>query len=89
MWHLRDDPEDTERIRAAQRNMGDYPLKIAKDYRVPEHQRVNNEKKKREKLLLDESFHAIKTVTFFLLYYSFMFLILFFFYSNLINVYCH
>lgn len=42
--------------------MGDYPLKIAKDYRVPEHQRVNTEKKKREKLLLVESFHAIKTV---------------------------
>ena len=42
--------------------MGDYPLKIAKDYRVPEHQRVNAEKKKRQKLLLQESFHAIKTV---------------------------
>jgi nitrite reductase/ring-hydroxylating ferredoxin subunit len=42
--------------------MGDYPLKIAKDYRVPEHQRVNAEKKKRQKLLLEESFHAIKNV---------------------------
>jgi hypothetical protein len=39
--------------------MGDYKLKTAKDYVVPESQRVNADKKRRQMLLLEESLHAI------------------------------
>ena len=40
--------------------MGDFSLKTDDDYVVPEAQRVNTQKKRRQLVLLDESIHAIK-----------------------------
>ena len=40
--------------------MGDFSLKTDADYVVPEAQRVNAQKKRRQIVLLDESIHAIK-----------------------------
>jgi hypothetical protein len=40
--------------------MGNYVLKTADDYKVPESQRVNPDKKRRQMFLLEESVHAIK-----------------------------
>lgn len=49
------DPKDVAAIKEAQENMGDYKLKTAKDYVVPERQRVNAEKKRIQLLnLLDQ-----------------------------------
>jgi len=46
----------------AEKNMGDYKLKSDDKYVVPEHQRINAEKKRRELVLLEESVFAIKMV---------------------------
>lgn len=59
-----DDGEDVEKIRNALRNTGDYPLKMSKDYRVPENQRISAEKKKYQKLFLEASFYDIKEVVY-------------------------
>ncbi|NWW90748.1 CFA44 protein, partial [Rhynochetos jubatus] len=40
-----ENPKDVEDIREARENMGCYKLKTATDYRVPEHKRMNPEKK--------------------------------------------
>ncbi|XP_054683235.1 cilia- and flagella-associated protein 44 [Grus americana] len=40
-----ENPKDAEDIREAQENMGCYKLKTAANYRVPEHKRMNTEKK--------------------------------------------
>ena len=40
--------------------MGNFSLKTDDDYVVPEAQRVNAQKKRRQLVLLDESIHAIK-----------------------------
>ncbi|EEY64548.1 uncharacterized protein PITG_15796 [Phytophthora infestans T30-4] len=55
-----DDPRDVVAIAFAQRNMGDYKLKTAPDYVVPEHQRVNAAKKLRQMALLEESLYAAR-----------------------------
>nr|ABD60575.1 avirulence-associated protein 3.4F-A [Phytophthora infestans] len=55
-----DDPRDVVAIAFAQRNMGDYKLKTAPDYVVPEHQRVNAVKKLRQMALLEESLYAAR-----------------------------
>ncbi|OWZ09547.1 Avirulence (Avh) protein [Phytophthora megakarya] len=55
-----DDPRDVVAIAFAQRNMGDYKLKTAADYVVPEHQRVNAVKKLRQMALLEESLYAAR-----------------------------
>ena len=55
-----EDPKDVEAIAWAETNMGDFSLKTDDDYVVPESQRVNAQKKKRQVVLLDESIHAIK-----------------------------
>jgi cilia- and flagella-associated protein 44 len=55
-----EDPKDLADIESAKNNMGDYKLKTDKNYVVPEDQRVNAEKKRREMVLLEESIHAIK-----------------------------
>ena len=55
-----DDPRDIEAINQAKATMGNYLLKTAPDYKVPESQRINAEKKKRQMCLLEESVHAIK-----------------------------
>ena len=43
-----EDPKDLADIESAKNNMGDYKLKTDKNYVVPEDQRVNAEKKRRE-----------------------------------------
>ena len=49
------DPKDVAAIKEARENMGDYKLKTAKDYVVPESLRVNAEKKRIQLLnLLDQ-----------------------------------
>jgi WD40 repeat protein len=55
-----DDPRDVAAVQYAERNMGDYKLKSDPNYVVPEHQRVNAEKKRRQMILLQESVHYIK-----------------------------
>lgn len=56
----KDDPIDLEKIRKAEKNMGDYPLKRSASYRVPENMRINTEKKRRQRILLIESIYNIK-----------------------------
>lgn len=41
-----EDPKDVEAIRMAKEKMGDFKLKSAKDFTVPEHLRMNVEKKR-------------------------------------------
>ena len=54
-------PEDVEAIANAEATLGNYMLKTSSDYQVPENQRMNAEKKRRQMFLLEESIHAIKT----------------------------
>eukprot|EP00746_Dinoflagellata_sp_MGD_P160980 gnl/MRDRNA2_/MRDRNA2_87976_c0_seq1.p1 gnl/MRDRNA2_/MRDRNA2_87976_c0~~gnl/MRDRNA2_/MRDRNA2_87976_c0_seq1.p1 ORF type:complete len:1907 (-),score=579.97 gnl/MRDRNA2_/MRDRNA2_87976_c0_seq1:164-5884(-) len=56
-----DDPQDIDAISMAEATMGNYMLKTSDDYQVPENQRMNAEKKRRQMFLLEESVHAIKT----------------------------
>ena len=53
-------PEDVAAIEVAETRMGNFSLKTDDDYVVPEAQRVNAQKKRRQLVLLDESIHAIK-----------------------------
>ena len=55
-----EDPADVAAILHAETHMGDFSLKTDTDYVVPESQRVNAQKKRRQIVLLDESIHAIK-----------------------------
>jgi hypothetical protein len=55
-----EDPDDVAAIEYTKTNLGDYKLKTSKEYVVPEDQRVNAEKKRRQMVLLEESVHAIK-----------------------------
>jgi cilia- and flagella-associated protein 44 len=55
-----EDPDDLAAIEDTRTNLGDYKLKTAANYVVPEDQRVNAEKKKRQMVLLEESIHSIK-----------------------------
>ena len=55
-----DDPRDIEAIERSKANTGDYKLKSAPDYEVPEDQQVNAEKKRRQMMLLEENMHSIK-----------------------------
>jgi len=55
-----EDPVDVAAIQYAETHMGDFSLKTDEDYVVPESQRVNAQKKRRQIVLLDESIHAIK-----------------------------
>ena len=50
-----DDPQDTEAILIAQQTLGDYKLKCADEYEVPENQRINAQQKKQQLALLVES----------------------------------
>ncbi|KAJ3275132.1 Cilia- and flagella-associated protein 44 [Terramyces sp. JEL0728] len=49
------DPKDVAAIRHAVNHMGDYKLKTAANYIVPESERVDADKKKRQIMLLNES----------------------------------
>jgi len=56
-----EDPQDLEAIAHADATLGNYMLKTSDSYQVPENQRMNAEKKRRQMFLLEESMHAIKT----------------------------
>ena len=55
-----EDPKDVSAIRYAELHMGDYKLKTADNYIVPESERVDADKKKRQILLLTESVNNLK-----------------------------
>ncbi|KAL0968428.1 hypothetical protein UPYG_G00266720 [Umbra pygmaea] len=55
-----EDPEDVQAITLAMENMGDFKLKSAKDFTVPEHLRMNAEKKRAQLVLLEEKIHEKK-----------------------------
>ena len=55
-----EDPADVAAIAWADSHMGDFSLKSDDSYVVPEAQRVNAQKKRRQIVLLDESIHAIR-----------------------------
>ena len=49
-----EDPSDLSDIKSARENMGDYKLKSASDYVVPDHLRMNAEKAKARLLVLKD-----------------------------------
>ena len=55
-----ENPDDVAAIEHARAHMGDFKLKSDPDYIVPEEQRVNAEKKRRQMVLLAESIYALK-----------------------------
>ncbi|XP_067931339.1 cilia- and flagella-associated protein 44-like [Watersipora subatra] len=55
-----EDPDDVAAIAEAQSNMGDYKLKTADDYVVPDHLRMNVEKAIMKLLVLKELIHEVK-----------------------------
>ncbi|XP_041471026.1 cilia- and flagella-associated protein 44-like [Lytechinus variegatus] len=55
-----EDPADVLAIKEAQDHMGDFKLKTAKDYVVPEHLRMNALKKRNQLLTLEELIHTYK-----------------------------
>jgi hypothetical protein len=65
-----EDSRDVAAINYAQNNMGDYKLKTSDDYIVPENERVDTDKKKRQINLLSEGVHMLKEVLFIVLKYS-------------------
>lgn len=48
-----EDPQDVLAIKNAKENMGDFKLKTAEDYTVPEHLRINAEQKRNELAMLE------------------------------------
>ncbi|XP_034144335.1 cilia- and flagella-associated protein 44 isoform X2 [Esox lucius] len=55
-----EDPEDVRAIRLAEDTMGDFKLKTTKDFTVPEHLRMNAEKKRAQLVHLEEKIHEKK-----------------------------
>eukprot|EP00105_Crassostrea_gigas_P043284 XP_019927432.1 PREDICTED: cilia- and flagella-associated protein 44-like isoform X1 [Crassostrea gigas] len=55
-----EDPADVAAIKEAKDNMGDYKLKTAKDYVVPDHLRMNVEKARGRLLILKDLIHEHK-----------------------------
>lgn len=55
-----DDPQDIEKLEQARNSYGDYKLKMAADYIVPEKERVNAEKKRQQMILLENSIYNLK-----------------------------
>jgi len=58
--HSGEDPDDRKEIEIAQATYGDFKLKVAPDYTVPENQRVNFSKKRQQMVLLEGSIHKLK-----------------------------
>ncbi|EPZ33083.1 PAS domain-containing protein [Rozella allomycis CSF55] len=54
------DPHDLAAIKYAMANMGDYKLKSSSNYIVPENERINADKKKKQMTLLKESIRTLK-----------------------------
>lgn len=57
-----EDPQDVAAIRYAETHMGDYKLKTGEKYIVPESERVDADKKKRQMILLKDSIFQLKEV---------------------------
>ncbi|ELK38637.1 hypothetical protein MDA_GLEAN10002900 [Myotis davidii] len=55
-----EDPKDVQAIKEAQVFMGDFNLKTAADYKIPEHMRINAAKKEEELGQLDSMTHSKK-----------------------------
>ncbi|XP_004436632.2 PREDICTED: cilia- and flagella-associated protein 44 [Ceratotherium simum simum] len=55
-----EDPKDVQAIKEAQLYMGDFNLKTAPDYKIPEHMRINAAKKEEELGHLDSMIHSKK-----------------------------
>ncbi|XP_039698929.1 cilia- and flagella-associated protein 44 isoform X1 [Pteropus medius] len=55
-----EDPKDVQAIKEAQMYMGDFNLKTAPDYKIPEHMRINAAKKEEELGHLDSMTHTKK-----------------------------
>lgn len=55
-----EDPKDVAAIRYAELYMGDYKLKTGERYIVPDSERVDADKKKRQLILLSESTFGLK-----------------------------
>ncbi|XP_048201777.1 cilia- and flagella-associated protein 44 [Perognathus longimembris pacificus] len=55
-----EDPKDVQAIKEAQTCMGDFNLKTAPDYKIPEHMRINAAKKEEELGQLDSLVHRKK-----------------------------
>ncbi|XP_055965110.1 cilia- and flagella-associated protein 44 [Sorex fumeus] len=55
-----EDPKDVQAIKEAQMYMGDFNLKTAADYKIPEHMRINAAKKEEELGHLDSVVHSKK-----------------------------
>ncbi|XP_048254045.1 cilia- and flagella-associated protein 44-like isoform X2 [Haliotis rufescens] len=55
-----EDPADVSAIKEAKENMGDYKLKTAPDYVVPDHLRMNVEKARGRLLILKDLIHEYK-----------------------------
>ncbi|XP_007516403.1 cilia- and flagella-associated protein 44 [Erinaceus europaeus] len=55
-----EDPKDVQAIKEAQLYMGDFNLKTAADYKIPEHMRINAAKKEEELGHLDTMVHSKK-----------------------------
>uniref|UniRef100_A0A4W3IB69 Cilia- and flagella-associated protein 44 n=1 Tax=Callorhinchus milii TaxID=7868 RepID=A0A4W3IB69_CALMI len=49
-----EDPKDVAAIKEAKENMGDFKLKTAPNYTVPEHLRMNAEKKRNQLIILEQ-----------------------------------
>ncbi|XP_069745603.1 cilia- and flagella-associated protein 44-like isoform X2 [Narcine bancroftii] len=56
-----EDPNDVAAIKDAQEHMGDFKLKTAPDYTVPEHLRINAETKRNQLIRLEELIHELKS----------------------------
>ncbi|XP_018428354.1 PREDICTED: cilia- and flagella-associated protein 44 [Nanorana parkeri] len=56
-----EDPQDVLAIKNAKENMGDFKLKTAEDYTVPEHLRINAEQKRNELAMLENIIHEQKS----------------------------
>ncbi|CAI9594586.1 unnamed protein product [Staurois parvus] len=56
-----EDPQDVLAIKNAKENMGDFKLKTAEDYTVPEHLRINAEQKRNELAMLESIIHEQKS----------------------------
>lgn len=58
--HSGEDPADRKEIDIAKATYGDKELKISSDYKVPENERVNYQKKRQQMVLLEGSIHKLK-----------------------------
>ncbi|XP_053161847.1 cilia- and flagella-associated protein 44 isoform X2 [Hemicordylus capensis] len=55
-----EDPQDVENIKEAKENMGDFKLKTATNYKIPEHMRINADKKSYQLASLEVAIHEKK-----------------------------